>query len=235
MNFITEVYWEMGCRSKNQDSLSLQQVGTSCGRVFFALVSDGIGGLCEGENASGFISEHMTKVFYHQLTDLIRRRRGKKAIESCLRRNCHELCLKMSRYAEGKNMEMGATMSLLLVWKNRYNICHIGDSRIYRFRKGSIRQLTRDHTDPAGVLRKCLGSFPFQKPDVIAGKVRKNTGFLLCSDGFYRRMTEKEYALLNPGELSREEQIQKRLREIGISVQERGEKDNLSAVYVKVI
>ena len=48
-------------------------------------------------------------------------------------------------------------------------------------------------------------------------------------------MTEKEYALPNPGELSREEQIQKRLREIGISVQERGEKDNLSAVYVKVI
>lgn len=235
MNFIAEVYWERGCRSKNQDSLSLQQVGTSCGRVFFALVSDGIGGLGEGENASGCISEYMTKVFYHQLIGLIRHRRGKKAIESCLRRSCHELCLKMNRYAKGKNMDMGATLSLLLIWKKRYSICHIGDSRVYCFRKGSLRQLTRDHTDHAGVLRKCLGSFPFQKPDMIAGRVRKNTGFLLCSDGFYRRMTGKEYALLDPRELSREEQIQKRLREIGLSVQERGEKDNLSAVYVKVI
>lgn len=81
-------------------------------------------------------------------------------------------------------MEMGATMSLLLVWKNRYNICHIGDSRIYRFRKGSIRQLTRDHTDPAGVLRKCLGSFPFQKPDMIAGKVRKIQVFYFAATDF---------------------------------------------------
>ena len=48
---MSEVYWEQGGRSVNQDSLTLQQAFTRRGRVMLAVVSDGIGGLMEGENA----------------------------------------------------------------------------------------------------------------------------------------------------------------------------------------
>ena len=49
------VYWDRGRRCVNQDSLTLQQALTRRGRMVLAAVSDGIGGLSEGENASGFI------------------------------------------------------------------------------------------------------------------------------------------------------------------------------------
>ena len=73
MKMISGIYWDRGNRSVNQDSLVLEQVLTSKGRVLFAAVSDGIGGLSEGEVASGFILEKLLTNFYQQLLPLIGR------------------------------------------------------------------------------------------------------------------------------------------------------------------
>ncbi len=40
---------------------------------------------------------------------------------------------------------------------------------------------------------------------------------------------------MNPRELAGEEQIGRRLKEIGETCMKRGERDNLTAVYIKVI
>ena len=61
MQFISEVYWDRGAREVNEDSLSLQQVSIRGKKVVFALVCDGIGGLEQGETASGFVAERMTE------------------------------------------------------------------------------------------------------------------------------------------------------------------------------
>ena len=45
---------------------------------------------------------------------------------------------------------------------------------------------------------------------------------------------EEMAEVLDPGRLREEEQITRRLREIGEACMRRGERDNLSAVYVKV-
>ncbi len=94
--------------------------------------------------------------------------------------------------------------------------------------------LFRSHSDGKNGLTKCLGSFPFQKPDIRFGKIRGKCGFLLCSDGFYRKQSVENLALLSPEQAGGEEQIERRLEEMGQAALRRGEKDNMSAVYIKV-
>ena len=53
MQFLSEIYWDRGARESNQDSVSLQQVSIRGKRAVMALVCDGIGGLEQGEIASG--------------------------------------------------------------------------------------------------------------------------------------------------------------------------------------
>ena len=69
---------------------------------------------------------------------------------------------------------------------------------------------------------------------VKTGNMRSGQAVLLCSDGFYHCVTQQEMAeVMNPDRLLEEEQIARRLREIGEACMRRGERDNLSAVYVK--
>ena len=114
-------------------------------------------------------------------------------------------------------------------------IFHLGDSRIYLFRshlrKESIRLLTRDHSDGGSGLTKCMGSFPFQYPDIQFGRLHGKSGFLVCTDGFYRTMNRETLQTLSIQDIESEEQIYKRLKGMAAVALKKGEKDNLSAVY----
>lgn len=239
MKFISDIYWDKGLRENNQDSLILEQVVTVKGRVLLAAVSDGVGGLLEGEIASGFILEKVHAHFYDEILPLIRRGKSRKILEKSFHRCFYDINRKLKQYAAGKQMGLGATLSLLLLWKRQYLIMHIGDSRIYGIRSQwlrkspTIRLLTGDHTRSDGSLYKCLGGFSYQAADAVTGKRSAKMGFLLCSDGFYRRQRSKMLRdLLNPLEIEEEEQIKRRLRQMALHAMNGGEKDNISAIYV---
>lgn len=233
LRYISGFYWDRGGRKVNQDSIILQQAATSRGKVLLAVVSDGIGGLAEGENASGYICEKLIDNFYRQLIPLMGRGK-RKMFERSLLRCFYEIKQALTRYGEEREIMLGATVSLLFLWKSRYLIFHLGDSRIYFFRRNGHRLLTNDHSDGKNGLTKCLGSVPFLKPDIQFGRVHGKCGFLLCSDGFYRKQAEETFALLSPAEMGKEEQIEKRLGEMARFALKRGEKDNMSAIYIKM-
>lgn len=239
MKIISGVYWDQGLGAVNQDSAALQQVMTTKGRVMMAVVSDGIGGLKEGETASGYITERLIENFYHQMVPLAGRGKGRKAFKKSLLRCLYDTNENLKRYGSGKNILLGSTVALLFIWGRRYMIMHLGDSRIYRWRggkfcKGGIMQLTKDHSDGGRRLMKCIGSFPFQYPDIAFGRLFGKSGFLLCTDGFYRRMGNDILRALNPLELENDDQVYRRLNQIGAALLKKGEKDNLSAVYAVV-
>ena len=240
MKILSAVYWDQGGRSINQDSIALQQVMTTKGRVMLAAVSDGIGGLSEGENASGYITERLIENFYAQMVPLVGREKGKKAIMKSLLRCFCDINEKLKHYGNGKDIQLGATISLLFVWGRRYMIMHLGDSRIYllrryRLHKDKIKVLTEDHSDGRNGLTRCMGSFPFQYPDIQYGRLHGKSGFLLCTDGFYRRMDAETLKVLAPGEIGSEEQIFRRLKEMAAVSLKKGEQDNLSAVYAMIL
>lgn len=240
MQYETGVYW---CRGRvaevNQDAVVLQQVLTRRGRVLMAAVCDGMGGLSFGEEASGFVARQLGQWFYGTLLCMIRKRKPFWVIRRSLDRFTFHIQRQMESYAAREEASMGTTMTVLLLWEKTYLLWHLGDSRAYRLRGRRMEQLTTDHVHGAEKLTKCLGSFGYFVPEHRMGSLRKGEGFLLCTDGFRRRVSEQElgevmrFDAADYGEGARETQIERRLKEIGEACMRRGETDNLSAVYIR--
>lgn len=251
MYYLTGVYWNRGSVAvHNQDSLMLHQVLTRRGRVLMAVVCDGMGGLQKGETASGYLAERLQEWFYGSLLRALRKKKPFWMIRRSLDRTVYYVQEQLRQYGRKAQLDLGTTMSVLVLWESTYMIWHLGDSRIYRIRgdcrrkkgkrQGGSRMaaecMTVDHVKGRNRLTKCVGSFGYFRPDYRMGTVKAGEAFLLCSDGFYHCVEEQELAdILHPGQLREEQQAERRLKEIGDACMKRGERDNMSAVYINLL
>lgn len=238
MYFSTDVYWNKGAvRAVNQDSLVVLQALTIRGRVLMAAVCDGMGGMDMGECASGYLTEELVTWFYDGLLSLVGKKKPLWVIRRSAERKLYQVQSRLQRYADRRSLAMGTTLSLLVLWEKKYMLWHLGDSRIYQFFGGGkkkLRLLTSDHAQGRNMLTKCVGSFGFFMPDYKMGSVKSGEAFLLCSDGFWHNMREEEIREALAPEQMKGERIRRRLCEIGEADIRRGERDNLSAIYVSI-
>lgn len=149
-------------------------------------------------------------------------------------------------------------MSALLIVRGRYYIAHIGDSRIYEIRRRKLHgrshrviPLTRDDKNEQGQLLRCLGVSGEDAARFTCGRIRRRSGFLLCTDGFYYVGEKRIGETLGPavsGERRRrfcyagrkqsgEESgktagISRRLELLGMQAEREGSRDNMAAVFV---
>src|SRR5699024_10153679 len=121
-------------RSINEDSyISRPEAG-------FWLVADGMGAHDAGDVASGTVVRELAQVppagsAADLLAELEARVIGANAI---LRREAE---------SRGGDVMIGCTLALLVIFDGAYACVWSGDSRIYLIRRGTITQLTRDHTE----------------------------------------------------------------------------------------
>jgi protein phosphatase len=106
---------------------------------------------------------------------------------------------------------MGTTLSALLVTDHTLVCAHVGDSRIYRVRKGRLTQLTRDHSLKAdliasgeldeslalsfphkNVITKALGTQQSVRPDITTETIEDGDFYFLCSDGLTDPLSEAQ-------------------------------------------
>lgn len=123
-------------REENQDRIS--RFRSPFGDVF--VVADGMGGHEEG----GLAAELTISGIERHLRDLPADRAPGEALQEAARRANVEIYRRAG--GEDQNRKMGATLVLALVSGGRAWIGHAGDSRAYLFRRGSLSQLTNDHT-----------------------------------------------------------------------------------------
>lgn len=243
MRYLTSVYWDRGSRAEqNQDSVVLLQVLTARGRVLMAAVCDGMGGLAQGGKASAYITRRLQEWFYESLLRAVRKKKAFWIIRRSLDRLVYDMQEQLSRYAGQEKIRLGSTMTVLVLWEKMYLLWHLGDSRAYRLSvsgvgsrmKNGLCCMTTDHVRGKNQLTKCVGSFGYMRPDFRMGTFRNGQAMLLCSDGFRHHIVENELTdVLNPAVIVKEEQAERRLREIGEACMKRGETDNLSAIYIK--
>jgi protein phosphatase len=132
---------------------------------------------------------------------------------------------------------MGTTLCCCLLFEHTLIYAHVGDSRIYRFRK-NLKKLTEDHsrkqdTPSKGektVLTRAVGTLPDVKPDIETDLVQIGDIYFLCSDGLTDSVDEKEIeAILREGGP---------LREIAFNLVEAAKAgkgtDNISLVIIKI-
>jgi protein phosphatase len=130
---------------------------------------------------------------------------------------------------------MATTLSLLLLRGQRYYAAHVGDTRIYLYRYGILKQLTTDHVwdrpDMRHVLKRAVGLDQHLSVDFIEGELRPDDVFIVMSDGIWGALDEKN--------------IQKALtlyddpallcNYLTRTALEKGSQDNCSAVAIRVI
>lgn len=98
------------------------------------------------------------------------------------------------------------------------------------------------------VLLQCVGATKEVDPQVKSGFLRKDATYLLCSDGFRHQITEEELmrdfapislagcwqAGAGDADAIRYAAVEERIRESVLRAEERGEKDNITAVVLSL-
>jgi len=107
--------------------------------------------------------------------------------------------------------KMATTLTVSIFRDNKLHVAHVGDSRVYLVRNGSIRRLTTDHcyvalsvkfrvmhehwamTSPMrSVLTRSVGHEPIARFDVGEEELRKGDIVVQCSDGLYAFVVDQE-------------------------------------------
>lgn len=247
MKYRTAAITEKGnVREKNEDSylLCVKSFGTQ--EAVLAAVADGMGGLSCGERASKYTAECLRQWWEQEIA--VREQPPKlKEMQDMLGFVIEEIHKQLREEMQERQFAMGTTLSMLYLWDGEYLIWQIGDSRVYLLDGSVAEQLTKDQTwcqkeVDAGrltkeqaethprrhVLTNAIGSREKLFIDVQMGEVKKGKRFLLCSDGYYHYLCEKELRkrlfCRNPRKML--EQSAKRIR--------KGEaEDNFTAVMVE--
>jgi len=202
------------------DSLLLKKRIVSGKEVCLAAVCDGVGSLEDGAVASSIAIQMLIEWMNQIGTD---ERIGLALID---------IVQKINQRVVHESIENGiqtaSTLSALLLTGEKYYTAHVGDSRIYCYVSGGLRQLTEDQV-LNGKLAGYLGrtenfSVSYREYDWLGEK------FLLCSDGLYKKLDtkcmEKYCSQVNKGNISR---ILEKLVQSAIK---NGESDNISAAFV---
>ena len=115
MKYLSGVYWERGSVADiNQDSLVLLQVLTAKGRVLMAAVCDGMGGLKQGEWASGYVTRRLQEWFYESLLRAVQKKKPYWMIRRSLDRLVYHMQEQMSQYSGQEGIRLGTTMTVLV-------------------------------------------------------------------------------------------------------------------------
>src|SRR5512141_2978745 len=179
-------------RTSNEDAF------VSAAESGILALADGMGGAASGEVASG--------IFIDTVRD--RLPPGPPPVPEEAEEFVRETFLLANRRIrdlaarEPKHQGMGCTGEMVVFTGDRYVVGHVGDSRVYFFREGRLRQVTKDHSfvqqqvdhgmitpEQARVhayrhmILRAIGIDDALAVDLVSGKASPGDIFLLCSDG----------------------------------------------------
>jgi len=164
---------------------------------FYLLVSDGMGGHEDGEEASEFTLNELKDKFEQQMIDA-------NNFEDDMRKITNTISIQLNQMAaeKGQQLPMGCTLTGIVWHYGRLWLVNAGDSRTYRYRNGMLRQLTIDETergitgDPNAekYLLNCIGAGQDGRLTIIdmEGKLLEDDILIICSDGLTDMVTDEQ-------------------------------------------
>jgi PPM family protein phosphatase len=222
-----------GLRPNNEDA-------AYAGPRLLAL-ADGMGGHAAGEVAASIAISHLRRLDERKpARDML------KELARAVGRANSAIAARSARDADTAGM--GTTLTALLFAGRRVALAHVGDSRAYLFRNGSLRQITRDdtlvqslvdegrltaeearHHPRRNVILKVLTGREVS-PHFDMREADPGDRYLICSDGLSDYVAADEIAHvmeMNDAQRMPQELIRLALR--------RGSQDNITCVVAEVI
>jgi serine/threonine protein phosphatase PrpC len=204
-------------------------------------VADGMGGAQAGELASSLAAAALTDVQEHPGG-------GEERVDELIQQANRRVYERQSQDASASGM--GTTMTVALVGEGRVAIGHVGDSRAYLIRNGSLEQLTEDHSLVAELVRsgklspeeaeahpqrsvitRALGTDPDVDVDTFSIETRPGDLFLICSDGL-TSMVDDETIL---SEVARNrDDLQGAAKALVRAANKGGGEDNITVVFFEI-
>jgi serine/threonine protein phosphatase PrpC len=233
-------------RSNNEDSYLYWEPDSDeeflrKGRL--AVVADGMGGYEGGQEASRLAVETVRHVYDHAF--------GANPQDTLLHafQSAHQ---NIQRYAteHPQFYGMGTTCTALSIVARQLHFAHVGDSRLYHIRGGSISRLTRDHSYvgrlvESGVVRAEDAEFHPQRHILTAAlgagrdvaphfpdcpfPLEDGDSLVLCTDGLWGLVGDQELARVAKADSPTEAC----LRLVGMAL-ERGGPDNITVLVLRV-
>jgi len=171
------------------------------------LVADGMGGHEAGNVASQIIVDSF-KTFNKRK----RARSLNQMVANVIMRlrKANRLMLKLAA-ERGSDSIIGSTVVVLVAWGGRCAMIWAGDSRIYRYRRKKLKQLTKDHSEVqklvdlgiisaehaqfhpgSNAITNALGVFKKLTPEIIYDRFNPSDVYMLCSDGLTNEVSDYE-------------------------------------------
>jgi serine/threonine protein phosphatase PrpC len=239
-------------RDHNEDNFLVDK------KLSLFMVADGMGGHAAGEVASAIAVRTIHEEIKRErdlLADYVQGARGAsrvttKEVLALMEHAVQRACARIHEEAQADATKrgMGTTLSCILVLGTRGFIAHVGDSRIYMCRGGTVQQVTEDHTvfnelikrgkltkeqvEKVGhknAITRAVGVYERVEVDTLMIEVLPGDTFLLASDGltgYLEGPAELESFFATDGDSA-----VKGLVELA---NDRGGKDNVTVVLVRL-
>lgn len=192
-------------RELNEDSCAIIPVSAESSCVF--VIADGMGGHNCGELASRLAVEYIKdNLHIEACTD-----------DSVIPRELENIVKKANAAVYEKSLEsdevsgMGTTLTMAVITGKKLTAAHVGDSRLYLVRAGSIKQLTEDHSyigelvrqgtltkeeaekhPRKNVITRAIGCTSEILVDIISYDIEDGDIFVLCTDGLTNMVSEQD-------------------------------------------
>ena len=236
-------------RAHNEDSLRL------CREENLFIVADGMGGHASGEVASQMSVETLAEFFratseddeitwpYKMDKD---RRYDESRVITGIKLSNRRIFESASRDARLKGM--GTTIVVTFFAKENCYIGHVGDSRVYRYRNGGLKQLTEDHSllndyikmrqltpeeieafPHKNVIVRALGMKETVQVDVVQEAPEHGDVYLLCSDGLSGMVTDDGLSDI----LGQTEDLDSACEQMINAANDNGGTDNITVILIR--
>jgi serine/threonine protein phosphatase PrpC len=226
-------------RANNEDAFAISP------ELGFCVAADGMGGAAAGELASKIFTDTTLEIF--KVT-------ANRTEEEILYQVKKAFSFANERILEHVNHNpnhkgMGCTAELLAFFDEGFILGHIGDSRTYRFRKGQLEQLTKDHTlvqqqiedgliisdniknhPLRNVILRAVGLNKELALDLLRGKTSSGDLFLLCSDGLTDMVKDSQIHDILGSNIDIHQKVEKLIETAKVA----GGDDNITTVLAAV-
>jgi serine/threonine protein phosphatase PrpC len=238
-------------REHNEDAL-----GTNLDTALMVL-ADGMGGYNAGEVASGIAVKTVMQLVTEACdredravadptTGLMRQTIILRDAIARANKIIHQTAQSQAQ-CEG----MGTTIVAGLFYDNRLSIAHVGDSRLYRFRRSRFEQLTMDHSllqelvdrgfysqeeaarsTNRNYVTRALGVEPTVQVELQEVEVQPEDLYLLCSDGLPDMVEDEDIHLTISTFSANLEMAGQQLIQLS---NDHGGRDNVSVILTQVV
>jgi len=249
---ISHVKTDVGMvREHNEDSACADPEG------MFFIVADGMGGHAAGEVASAMAVDEMKHSLETARPQIASfgdnaseeaRKELVALLETSVQKAHQAVFERGGRESDKKGM--GTTLDVLLVADGEAFVAHVGDSRTYLIRSGSVAQVTTDHTvaevlviegkltaeearmSPLRtILINAIGVSPDVGVELAHIRLRRGDRILLCSDGLHDYFPSE----LELGDVLGDRDGERGLERVVTMAKERGGHDNITGILVEVV